>query len=114
MINLVFLLLIFFLISATLSQPDPVPVEPPDAPGAQTLDTDMARLSLAADGSLAWGQARGPEALEALMASLDADSPRDLALHADRSAPASAVAAVVRDLAARGRGGGRDAARAKL
>jgi biopolymer transport protein ExbD len=101
-INLVFLLLIFFLISATLSQPEPVTVEPPVADGTGPLDAGPDRLSLSRDGTLAWGQARGAEALAALVASLDPDNPHTLALHADGAAPASAVAAVVRDLAASG------------
>lgn len=110
MANVVFLLLLFFLMAATLVPPPPVAVTPPIAAAGAPPGTGGLRLSLGADGGLGFEAARGPAALAALTERL-ADAgrragagPVPVVLHADRAAPAHAVAAVLRDLAARGAG----------
>lgn len=50
LINIVFLLLIFFMVAGQLSQSDAVPVEPPRSSSAADLESPLARILLAADG----------------------------------------------------------------
>ncbi len=52
MINVVFLLLIFFMVAGTLRDPSPVETEPPDSSAERQIDADT-RIYLTADGSLA-------------------------------------------------------------
>ncbi|WP_201150810.1 ExbD/TolR family protein [Rhodovulum sulfidophilum] len=59
MINVVFLLLIFFLMSARLVPPAPFEAEPPRADGAEPAAGEM--LHLSASGDLAFGAARGSD-----------------------------------------------------
>jgi biopolymer transport protein ExbD len=111
LINVVFLLLIFFLISARLAPPDPVAVVPPLSDAAQPGGAEGPLvLYLAADGTAALGAARGPAALAALAAARAvhcaradcAAAPPALVLRADAGLPAAALAPVLRDLAALG------------
>ena len=67
MINVVFLLLVFFLLSASLAPPDPFPTEPPVAEGPDT-DPQPGTLHISPEGALAYGPARG----EAVWAALGA------------------------------------------
>jgi biopolymer transport protein ExbD len=102
MINLVFLLLVFFLLVATLAPPAPLAVTPPALRGADPAAPAELRLFLDSAGTFAFGDRRGHAALEA--ARRAAGPGAAVALHADRSAPAHRVAAVVADLAAAGAG----------
>ena len=97
MINVVFLLLIFFMISSELAPAPPFDVRPPEAAGEDDAapradDT----LHLSADGEIAWGELRGDAAILGL-AGRDAASP--LVLRADAAVPATEVAALLRRLA---------------
>lgn len=67
MINVVFLLLIFFLMTAAIAPPDPVAVTPPVAGADGEVPRD-GRLYLAADGTLAFGDLRGDAAVAAAVA----------------------------------------------
>jgi len=104
MVNLVFLLLIFFLISAVIAPRPPVPVEPPRAERPQPLAAESLRVAVGPEGRLAYGSARGPAARAALAAALARAPGAAVALHADRRAPAAAVAATLGDLAEIGAG----------
>lgn len=101
MINLVFLLLVFFLLAATLAPPAPLRVTPATVgeagPGAAT----ELRVSLDAGGSVAFRELRGPAAMAAARAAA-AGAP--VAVHADRDAPARRLAEVVAGLGASGAG----------
>lgn len=106
MINVVFLLLIFFLMTAQIAPPDPIDLDLPHAPAESELAADLA-LYLGQDGALAYGEARGSAALVALAQARDslcaeamcaADQPH-LALHADRSVAARDVAVLLPQLA---------------
>lgn len=99
MINLVFLLLIFFLISAVIAPRPPVPVEPPRAERPRPLAPDSLRAGIDADGRLAFGPVRGPTALAAIAEEVRGAPEVTVALHADRRAPAAAVAGALGDLA---------------
>ncbi len=109
MINVVFLLLIFFLIAARLTPPEAFAVTPPRAPGTEAVGDFT--LLMAPDGALAFGALRGrTAALTALSAARDVvcrnrdcdAQPPSLTLRADAAAPAKALAALLPDLSAMG------------
>jgi biopolymer transport protein ExbD len=106
MVNVVFLLLVFFLMTATIAPPAPVEVTPPEGRGPAAAAAADA-LWLAADGTVAFGELRGSVAVAAAAASggpveLRADagaSPADLArlLAALAAAGAPGAALVLRE-----------------
>lgn len=109
MINVVFLLLIFFLISARMTPPQPFEVTPPDVDAAQEAQ-GLFTLFLDAEGRTGYREALGDAAVTALVEARDGhcartdcalDPPR-LALCADAASPAAVVAGLVRRLAAQG------------
>ncbi|MEL6574982.1 MAG: biopolymer transporter ExbD [Pseudomonadota bacterium] len=100
MINVVFLLLIFFLMTATLAPPDPFDVTPPSASGEES-DGLMLTLHVSADGELAFEAARGEAVWPALAAS-EAAAEGELILRADGAAAAEAIATLLERLAATG------------
>jgi biopolymer transport protein ExbD len=83
MVNLVFLLLIFFLMVATIAPPRPVPVALPDAAEAEPAEAAERRVFLDADGAVHGdaGPVTGP-----------------VTVHADRDAPARRLAELLRAL----------------
>lgn len=95
MINVVFLLLIFFLLSARLTPPEPFQVIPPQGSAGQPAE-DRDVLFVSASGELAYGAARGAEVWPAIAA-----TPRQTALEirADARAPAALIARLLRQLA---------------
>ncbi|MGD9865836.1 MAG: ExbD/TolR family protein [Pseudodonghicola sp.] len=101
MINVVFLLLIFFLMTSQIAPPDPVEVTPPLSEAGAPVDQGD-RLFLSADGSLRYGGLSGAAALEALAARGPQAAP--VILSADAEVPAETVAQLLRQLAALGIG----------
>ncbi|MHC0052638.1 ExbD/TolR family protein [Actibacterium sp. D379-3] len=99
MINVVFLLLIFFLMTAQIAPPDPLDVTPPQGVGETVAPGDT--LFIAADGALAFGDARGA-AVFAALAGRDAAQP--LVLRADAGVPGARLAALLARLAQAGQG----------
>ncbi|MCR9150648.1 MAG: biopolymer transporter ExbD [Rhodobacteraceae bacterium] len=95
MINVVFLLLIFFLMSADLRAPPPVDVHLPDADVA-LAQLPPGALYAAADGTLAFGPSRGAAALQAAVAG------GTVVLRADRDLPGADLARLLARLAALG------------
>lgn len=94
MINIVFLLLIFFMMSASIAAPDPFEVIPPNAAiEAETLPPGV--LFVASDGTLAFVDARG----EAVFAALQAEALEELAIRADARLPAAELAQLLPRLA---------------
>lgn len=107
MINVVFLLLVFFLIVARLTPPEAFAVTPPKAAGTEIAGDVI--LMMAADGDLAFGAVRGRDAVLAALArarrdagASDAAAAPGLTLRADAAAPAAALGALLPDLAAMG------------
>ncbi|OCX65358.1 hypothetical protein BFP70_09840 [Thioclava sp. SK-1] len=112
MINVVFLLLIFFLISAQISPPEPFPTEPPESQ-AETEADGTFTIFLSAEGAFGFRDitAQEPEdviaALEAAKAEYclteecEAEPPK-LLLRADKAVPAARLAAVLPKLGAAG------------
>lgn len=91
MINVAFLLLIFFLMTAVLVPPDPFQVTPPQA-SAMTAKPVPGTLVISADGDLALGQTRG----EAIYAALP-EGP--LRIRADADLDGAQLVAIVGRLA---------------
>lgn len=100
MINVVFLLLVFFLMTATIAPPDPFDIAPPEVAAGAPAEA-AATLYLAADGRLAFGTARGEAVFAAIAAAPDVAS-GGLTLRADGSVPGAAVARLLERLAAIG------------
>jgi biopolymer transport protein ExbD len=97
MINVVFLLLIFFLMTAEIAPPDPVDVALPLGSGAETT-RDPDTLFAAADGTLALGVVRGDAALAGVAGR------EQVTLRADARLDGAALAALLRRLAEAGVG----------
>jgi biopolymer transport protein ExbD len=99
MINVVFLLLIFFLMSAQIAPPAPFDVSlPQSAAGARAGPADT--LYMDAEGRLAFNAARGAAVLDALAARAAPGEP--LQIRADARLEARALARILPELAARG------------
>lgn len=88
MINIVFLLLIFFMLTATLAPPDPFETVAPSAAGGERADP--ADLFLAPDGRIAYGAAEGETVFAAV-----AEHVGPLVIRADAGAEAAKVAALL-------------------
>jgi biopolymer transport protein ExbD len=98
MINVVFLLLIFFLMSAQIAPPDPVEISLPESASGEAQVQDDT-LYVDAQGNLFFGADKG-EAVWNLLASRDQSSP--LLIRADATLPAAELAALLPKLAAAG------------
>ncbi len=94
MINVAFLLLIFFLMVAVIAAPDPLAVELPEAASEDSGSDDIV-ISISATGDLARGESRGPSVLEGV-------SGRDVTLRADAGLDGAALTRFLRDLKANG------------
>ena len=95
MINVVFLLLVFFLMTATIAPPDPFATEPPIAEAAEASDPGDV-LFVGAGGELALGDVRGEEVFGAVVPGAP------LLVRADARLPAAELAAVLARLSAAG------------
>ena len=99
MINVVFLLLIFFLMSAQIAPPAPFGLTLPEsADGERAAPADT--LYMDAGGRLAFNDARGGAVLDALAARAAPDMP--LNIRADARLEARVLARLVPQLAVRG------------
>lgn len=95
MINVVFLLLIFFLMTAQIAPPEPFEIAPPDS--ASPDPAEPARvLHVSAEGDLAYDGARGEAVFAALAADPDGGP---LTIRADGRARAERLAEVLARLA---------------
>ncbi|MCG7494449.1 biopolymer transporter ExbD [Thalassobius sp. Cn5-15] len=101
MINVVFLLLIFFLMTAQIAPPDPFEVEVPQAVAAADPQADLS-IYLSQSGELAYQDHRG----DAVIAALKGEGvPLDkVVLNADARAPGKRLAQVMAQLRAAGVG----------
>lgn len=104
LINIVFLLLIFFLIAGKLRAPDPFEVAPPEAAAEETPDESGPQLLIGADGALALDGVALEEGalLAALRAQFKQNGPQLLRVKADAAAEAVQVAALLARLRATG------------
>ncbi|PQO21812.1 biopolymer transporter ExbD [Rhodobacteraceae bacterium WD3A24] len=99
MINIVFLLLIFFLMTAQIAPPEPLDVTPPETADADAPPDPDTALFVDAGGALSYDGRRGEDAL-ARIAARDAGAP--LSIRADADLPGAELAALLRRLAGRG------------
>ncbi len=98
MINVVFLLLIFFLMTAQITPPEPFEVNPPESSAEAPADGRHI-LFVAADGGLALGDLRD----DAVFAGLgDLGENEALMVRADKAVEAGRIAALLPRLAAQG------------
>ncbi|MGP9788701.1 ExbD/TolR family protein [Roseinatronobacter sp. NSM] len=98
MINVVFLLLIFFLMSAQIAPPDPAAVTLPVSDTADTLLQDGGHMVwLAADGVLLTATSVGQDVWAELAA-----HPAPVTLHADAQLAATELARVLRRMGEQG------------
>lgn len=102
LINVVFLLLVFFMVSGTLLQEPPFAVTPPTTQYAAPLDIQSEYLAIGPDGQLAWiGEAiEPPDLAERLSQRQQPEAP--LQVRADRRLEAR----ILTDLLAELRAGG--------
>ncbi|MBB5516299.1 biopolymer transport protein ExbD [Rubricella aquisinus] len=97
MINIVFLLLVFFLMTATLVPAPEEDVTLAEATGAEA-DTEPSTLVLRGDGMILYDGMEG----EAALARLLSGQPERVYIRADRAAPADRLIAVAKGLTAEG------------
>lgn len=93
MINVVFLLLVFLLLTAEIAPAPPVEIRPPEAEVETAAPAGAWILHIAADGTAALGALRGAAALDAVPAGAE------LELRADAALPAADLAAMLPRLA---------------
>ena len=101
MINVVFLLLIFFLMTARIAPPEPIAATPPLAAETAPVPSGI-MLGMAADGTLGFDGLEGPGVMAALAERLRTAPGTPVGLRADAAVPAARVALLLRDLAALG------------
>jgi biopolymer transport protein ExbD len=100
MINIVSLLLIFFLLSATIAPPDPFDMTLPEAAIAEAETVALPDvLHISATGEVIFGEMRGDAALRAVAARQNAGP---VALRADAELDGAAFSALLGQLAALG------------
>lgn len=99
MINVVFLLLIFFLMTSNLATPEPFEVTPPDAAASVEPEADYV-LYIDKAGTLSFEGAENTEALDAI-AALNT-SVTSIQVRADAELEAAAMARVLIDLTTAG------------
>ena len=95
MINVVFLLLIFFLMTAQITAPDPFELAIPTSPQENEPEGE-ATLYISKEAMLGYEGTTGPEAFEALLAGADKTIP--LKLRADAELAAVEVAKILKRL----------------
>lgn len=99
MINVAFLLLVFFLLVAQIAPPDPVEVTLPEADGGSPVSGETA-LHVGPGGELAFGAARGDAVFATIADAARAEAP--LPLRVDREFDGQALAALLARLRAAG------------
>lgn len=99
MINLVFLLLVFFLMAAIIVPQPPVAVREPEANPSGGFESASLRIAVDREGTVHFGTSRDSAALEALATELSR-SPvsSDVAIHADGAAPAARLLGLLQQL----------------
>lgn len=98
LINVVFLVLVFLMMSAILVTPAPFDIEPVQGAGSPTGQSAPARVAVSAQGELAWAGERLGE--DALIRELTRHAEAGVLLNADAEADANTVMALARRLEA--------------
>lgn len=100
MINIVFLMLIFFLMTATLTPKAPIDVEPPDSISDNPVEKRPV-LFVAADGQMAFGEVQGSAAFDAFVAAASG-AEGQAQIRADRGLAGPRIAAILSRLGTAG------------
>jgi len=102
MINVVFLLLIFFLMTATIAPLEPLDISPPQSKADAPAEIDKP-LFVSANGNMAWGELEGEAVFAAIATSGLGMSPDSvLVIKADRTLPGNRIAGLLKRLATHG------------
>jgi biopolymer transport protein ExbD len=104
LVDVVFLLLVFFLLAGTLEPLQPIQVDPPEAEHADSDDRSSLRILLDADGRIGFdGRVLDTEALaEAIGPRAGPDLPRTARVEADSEAAAGSALGLLKQLRAFG------------
>lgn len=94
MINVVFLLLIFFMLTAQIAPPEPFEITPPES-SAEIPALQQGVLYLSSGGDMAYGTARDDGVWTAISG---ANRASPLEIRADAGTPATLIASVLRRL----------------
>lgn len=97
LINVIFILLIFFLMSAQITPPQPLDLTPAQSETAQNSDSQERTLWRDSDGTLTFGDAHSDAVWDAIAASSG-----PLTLQADATTPALDIAELLMRLGAMG------------
>ncbi|WP_239479636.1 biopolymer transporter ExbD [Actibacterium sp. 188UL27-1] len=97
MINVVFLLLIFFLMTAEIAPPEPFPVALPTAEQEERAEGDLV-LHISAGGEVAFGEHTGEAAIAAVKEVAMVQEGTPLELRADNQAKGAVIAALLTQL----------------
>jgi len=100
MINVVFLLLIFFLMSAQIVAPPPIDVTPPVVQRGDAAQDDL-RLHMSAEGALALDDLRDADVWDRF-AEVQTPSEATVLIRADAALPAAQLASVLARISALG------------
>lgn len=101
MINVVFLLMIFFLMSTTLAPERNAGLELPESVAGEATGAGKAMV-VSADGTIAWGQYRGEEAIRAAAEAHARPGSGALVVQADRQVEGAVIARLLGQLGAAG------------
>jgi biopolymer transport protein ExbD len=106
LVDVVFLLLVFFLLAGNLEPPPPIEVNPPESESYEAQDRGPLRILLDAEGRIAFdGKVLSREGLAAAIGARALfDEPRSAQVEADSLAPAGEVLALLKQLRALGVG----------
>lgn len=104
LVDVVFLLLVFFLLTGTLEPSPPIEVKPPESEHADSEDRGPLRILLDAEGRIGFdGKVLDAEALAgAIGARTEPDMPRAAQVEADSKATAGSVLTLLKQLRALG------------
>jgi biopolymer transport protein ExbD len=100
LVDVVFLLLVFFLLAGTLEPVKTIEVDPPQSEHASSPESDRVRVLVDAKGRIGVeGQVVDAEALsQAIALGMDGDTPRAVQIEADANAATGSVLALLKRL----------------
>ena len=99
LINIVFLLLVFFLLAGRVAAPEAADIAPPTSANAPGDPADPATIEVTAAGEVRW-QGEVADLMTAATRIAETAEDRDVIIRADRSAPAERVLEVAAGLRA--------------
>lgn len=96
MLDMVFILLIFFIVTSTFVREEGVDVEKPAAVTSQQLQRSVYLIAITAQGEVYYGGSNiGVEGTRATLLQLNRDNPRPLVIQADKRVPTELLVKVI-------------------